>query len=264
MTEKPKTYADIRKIDVSEHIEKKNNLSYLSWAWAVDTLFLHDNDAEWEYLEPTVFHDGTVMVHCVVTAFGKKRKAHLPVMDYKNQAIPNPGAFQMNTAMQRCLVKAIAHHGLGLYIYAGEDLPEGSKEKEITLEQKQFERDFSYNLALCKTVEEIEELSAEHGDLPDVLTDSISMRIKGLKAGTVFPPAVFGFVSVAEALDFGKNAKQTIDGSKLEYLEQWMQDNDHKIKALDKTLKAAVYNKDGSPSERLFKAYEDRLKKESK
>jgi hypothetical protein len=70
----------------------------------------------------------TMMVYCTVTAFGKPRTAHLPVMDYKNQPIPNPNAFQINTAMQRVLVKAIALHGLGLYIYAGEDLPEGEKQ----------------------------------------------------------------------------------------------------------------------------------------
>jgi hypothetical protein len=53
--------------------------------------------------------------------------AQLPVMDYRNKAIPNPDAFAVNTAMQRCLAKAIALHGLGLYIYAGEDLPDEDK-----------------------------------------------------------------------------------------------------------------------------------------
>ncbi|CAM8361925.1 Single-strand annealing protein SAK3 [Candidatus Methylopumilus planktonicus] len=63
------------------------------------------------------------MVFCKVTAFGKSRIAQLPVMDFRNQAIPNPNAYQVNTAMQRCLAKAISLHGIGLYIYAGEDLP---------------------------------------------------------------------------------------------------------------------------------------------
>jgi hypothetical protein len=58
--------------------------------------------------------------------------AHLPVMDHRNKAIPNPDAFQANVAMQRCLVKAIALHGLGLYIYAGEDLPVGEPEPQIS------------------------------------------------------------------------------------------------------------------------------------
>jgi hypothetical protein len=63
------------------------------------------------------------MIYCTVTAFGISRTAQLPVMDYRNQPIPNPNAFQVNTAMQRCLAKAIALHGIGLYIYNGEDLP---------------------------------------------------------------------------------------------------------------------------------------------
>ena len=116
-------YLELRKIDVSEHIEKKNNLSYLSWAWAVDTLLQQDPSATWEYKEPVKFGE-TLMVFCSVTAFGKTMTAQLPVMDYRNKAIPNPDAFAVNTAMQRALAKAIALHGLGLYIYAGEDLPD--------------------------------------------------------------------------------------------------------------------------------------------
>lgn len=119
-------YAEIRKINVNDHIEKKNGLSYLSWAWAVDQLLMLDPTATWEYGEPKQFGE-TVMVFCTVTAFGKSMTAQLPVMDYRNKAIPNPDAFAVNTAMQRCLAKAIALHGLGLYIYAGEDLPDDDK-----------------------------------------------------------------------------------------------------------------------------------------
>ena len=115
-------YEELRKIDVSEKIERKNSLSYLSWAWAVDTLLIHDPAATWSYAEPAKFGE-TLMVFCTVTAFGKSMTAQLPVMDYRNKSIPNPDSFAVNTAMQRCLAKAIALHGLGLYIYAGEDLP---------------------------------------------------------------------------------------------------------------------------------------------
>lgn len=114
-------YLDLRKIDVSDKIEKKNNLSYLSWAWAVDTLLQHDPSATWTYGQPVLFGE-TMMVFCTVTAFGKSMTAQLPVMDYRNKAIPNPDAFAVNTAMQRCLAKAIALHGLGLSLYVGEDL----------------------------------------------------------------------------------------------------------------------------------------------
>ena len=114
-------YAEIRKINVNDHIEKKNGLSYLSWAWAVDQLLMLDSTATWEYGEPKQFGE-TVMVFCTVNAFGKSMTAQLPVMDYRNKAIPNPDAFAVNTAMQRCLAKAIALHGLGLSLYVGEDL----------------------------------------------------------------------------------------------------------------------------------------------
>jgi hypothetical protein len=116
-------YSELRKINVNEHIEKKNGLSYLSWAWAVDTLLQNDPAATWFYGQPVAFGE-SLMVFCTVNAFGKSMTAQLPVMDYRNKAIPSPDAMAVNTAMQRCLAKAIALHGLGLYIYAGEDLPQ--------------------------------------------------------------------------------------------------------------------------------------------
>lgn len=116
-------YAELAKINVNDHTEKKNNLTYLSWAWAVDTLMRLDENASWSYGQPITYAD-TLMVFCTVKAFGRERTAQLPVMDYKNKAILNPDAMSVNTAMQRCLAKAIALHGIGLYIYAGEDLPE--------------------------------------------------------------------------------------------------------------------------------------------
>ena len=115
-------YADLAKINVNEHTEKKANLTYLSWAWAVDQLLTNDPEATWAYGEPVKFGE-TLMVFCEVSAFGKRMTAQLPVMDHRNKAIPNPDAMAVNTAMQRCLAKAIALHGIGLYIYAGEDLP---------------------------------------------------------------------------------------------------------------------------------------------
>ena len=115
-------YQDIRNINVSDYIEKKNGLNYLSWSWALDQLLLLDENASWEYLEPQYFND-TMMVFCRVHVFGKSRTAQLPVMDYLNRPIVNPNAFQVNTAMQRCLAKAISLHGIGLYLYSGEDLP---------------------------------------------------------------------------------------------------------------------------------------------
>ena len=117
-------YTELRKINVNDYIEHKNGLAYLSWSWAVDQLLQLDESATWEYAEPRYFGE-TMMVFCTVHAFGKSRTAQLPVMDVRNRAIVNPDAFSVNTAMQRCLAKAISLHGLGMYLYAGEDLPQG-------------------------------------------------------------------------------------------------------------------------------------------
>jgi len=115
-------FTKLASVDVSKHVEKKQGLSYLSWSWAVDQLMRHDHLANWVFHDPIMFGE-TMMVSCTVTAFGKPMTMHLPVMDHRNQAIKNPDAFQVNKNMMRCLVKAIACHGLGLYIYSGEDLP---------------------------------------------------------------------------------------------------------------------------------------------
>lgn len=114
-------------LDVSKHVEKKNNLSYLSWAWAVAELMKADPSANWQIHAPTTYPDGTMMVACTVTAFDKPIYMWLPVMDHRNKAIQNPNAFDINKNQMRCLVKAISCHGLGLYIYAGEDLPEAAE-----------------------------------------------------------------------------------------------------------------------------------------
>ena len=115
-------YEQLASINVNDHVEKKNGLSSLSWTWALDQLLRLDPEASWSYAEPKLYAD-TLMVFCTVRAFGRERTAHLPVMDHKHRAIPNPDAFQVNTAMQRALAKGCALHGLGMYIYGGEDLP---------------------------------------------------------------------------------------------------------------------------------------------
>jgi hypothetical protein len=119
-------FKELSKINVNQHTEKKNGLTYLSWAWAVDQLLQNDPAATWSYGEPVKFGE-TVMVFCTVTAFGKSMTSQLPVIDFRNKAISNPDAMAVNTAMQRCLAKAIALHGIGLYIYAGEDIPQEDK-----------------------------------------------------------------------------------------------------------------------------------------
>lgn len=124
-------YTRLAAINVNEKTEHKGNLTYLSWAWAVDQMQRLDPAANWEYGSPVYFAE-TLMVFCSVTFFGKTMTAQLPVMDHRNKAVKNPDSFQVNTAMQRCLAKAIALHGLGLYIYAGEDLPPDEADVPMT------------------------------------------------------------------------------------------------------------------------------------
>lgn len=118
-------------VNVGDKIEKKNGLSYLSWSWAWAELkkrfpeanyTVYENAAGWNY-----FTDGrTCWVKTGVTVNGIEHIEYLPVMNFKNQSIPADGvtSFDVNKAIQRSLTKAVARHGLGLYIYAGEDLPE--------------------------------------------------------------------------------------------------------------------------------------------
>lgn len=124
------TYAELSKINVNSQTEKKGNLTYLSWAWAVDHLLRNDPDAFWEFPEPKYFGK-TVMVYCNVTAFGKTMKMQLPVMDHRNNAIPDPDTRKISDASMRCLAKCIACFGIGLYIYAGEDLPSGEDQPDV-------------------------------------------------------------------------------------------------------------------------------------
>lgn len=124
-------FTTLSKINVNQHTEKKGRFTYLSWTFAVSEAMKADPMTVWAFREPMVFPDGTMMVHCDVTMFGKSIYMFLPVMNNQNKAIPKPNAFDVNSAMMRCLVKAIAAHGLGLYIYAGEDLPEEEKQAQV-------------------------------------------------------------------------------------------------------------------------------------
>lgn len=121
-------FARLNAINVSEHIEKKGGFSYLSWPFAVAQLRLADPAACWEVRRfnglPYLFSEIGVFVEVAVTVQGVTLSQIHPVLDGRNRPILAPTAFDINTSIQRCLVKAIALHGLGLYIYAGEDLPQ--------------------------------------------------------------------------------------------------------------------------------------------
>lgn len=148
--DKTNHFSELAAINVSDRIEKKSGMSYLSWPFAVDQLMRADSSANWQFHDPVMYGE-TMMVSCTVTAFGKPITMHLPVMDHRNQAIKNPDAFQVNKNMMRCLVKAIACHGLGLYIYAGEDLPHDDGQPAYSLDSILSAISTSKTLDILKT-----------------------------------------------------------------------------------------------------------------
>lgn len=134
-------YTTLSAVDVGEKIEKKGRLSYLSWAWAWGELKKRYPDAKSRVYEREdgrpYWDDGrTCWVKCSVTVEGEEIVEYLPIMDSRNLSIPleKVTSMEVNKAVQRCVTKAIARHGLGLYIYAGEDLPE--KDAEAKAAQK--------------------------------------------------------------------------------------------------------------------------------
>ena len=131
MENKKSVFEVLNAINVNEHTEKKNNLTYLSWAWAWATVKKNFPDAYYtiyENRDGLNYHtDGrTCWVKTGVTINGLEHIEYLPVMDFRNASISldKVTSFDVNKAIQRSLTKAVARHGLGLYIYAGEDLPE--------------------------------------------------------------------------------------------------------------------------------------------
>jgi hypothetical protein len=155
MSETTSVFEALNRVNVTGHTEQKNGLTYLSWAWAwaevkklyPDTVY-KIYERETEYGPVNYFTDGrTCWVKTGVTINGLEHIEELPVMDFKNKAIPYEAvtSTDVNKTIQRSLTKACARHGLGLYIYAGEDLPEEEKveqqktnEKEVTEELKKL------------------------------------------------------------------------------------------------------------------------------
>ena len=141
--EKKSVFETLNSINVNDKTEKKNGLTYLSWAWAWGeakkkypeaSYTIYENNEGWNY-----FTDGkTCWVKTGVTIADLEHIEYLPVMDYRNKSITvdSVTSFDVNKAIQRSLTKALARHGLGLYIYAGEDLPEGETEPEPKVDQK--------------------------------------------------------------------------------------------------------------------------------
>ena len=153
----PNYFTELDRVDVTKHIEKKGRFSYLSWAYAVRELKKLHPTATWHVHEydhvvtgvSTVAKVPFIKTECgyfvkVTVIVNDVEQAHThPVLDNYNKTIDTPNAFEINTSIQRCLVKAIALHGLGIHIYAGEDLPPSppldttQQKKLLTLLEKQ-------------------------------------------------------------------------------------------------------------------------------
>jgi hypothetical protein len=140
---KKSAWETLSKINVNDHTEKKNGLTYLSWAWAWGVLKDNYPDATFEkHIQPNgmpyiIDANGFAYVQVTVTVDGISATELFPVLDYKNKAVVKPDSFAINTAMQRALAKAISYHGLGHYIYAGEDLPQSEDAPQSPAEAPQ-------------------------------------------------------------------------------------------------------------------------------
>ena len=139
-------FSTLNDINVNGHVEKKNGLSYLSWAWAWAEVKKNFPDAIYtiyENKDGLFYHtDGqTAWVKTGVTINGIEHIEYLPVMDMRNKSIRIDAitSFDVNKAIQRSLTKACARHGLGLYIYAGEDLPESEQEPLVPTKDEMAE-----------------------------------------------------------------------------------------------------------------------------
>ena len=167
-------FETLNNINVNGNTETKNGLTYLSWAWAWAevkknypnaTYTVYENAQGWNY-----HTDGkTCWVKTGVTIDGLEHIEYLPVMDYKNNSIPadKVTSFDVNKAIQRSLTKACARHGLGLYIYAGEDLPEAEKNApKPMITQEQIAEFAALGIRVERTlqrygVEKVEDLTEE-------------------------------------------------------------------------------------------------------
>lgn len=136
-------FAALNQVNCAEHVEKKNGFSYLSWPFAIAELRKRYPTATWEVVrfdgKPYLQTECGFFVEVAVTVEGVRLSQIHPVLDHRNKPIPQPDTFQINTSIQRCLVKAIALHGLGLFIYAGEDLPEETPQSAKSVPKAVFD-----------------------------------------------------------------------------------------------------------------------------
>ena len=164
-------FSELLKVDVNEHKQQKGRFSYLSWPFAVSELRKAAPDATWETIhfdgKPFMVTECGYFVEVAVTVDGITLAQIHPVLNHQNKTIEKPNAFDINTSIQRCLVKAIALHGLGLYIYSGEDLPEGTEEPEVTLVKA---------IEYLKTAKDLDDLDVKSGNISEKVYAQLHIR----------------------------------------------------------------------------------------
>ena len=166
MEKKQTVFERLSAINVNEHVEKKDNLTYLSWAWAWSETKRACPDATYKILETEYDEALGFMCHTTVTIEGETLGMWLPVMDGKNKSMKKQAytystkygdkqvdaatTFDINKTLMRCLVKNLAMFGLGIYIYAGEDLPEGESVARVESTKKATPKEESDLIELKK------------------------------------------------------------------------------------------------------------------
>ena len=181
-------YKKLSKVNVNDKTEAKNGLTYLSWAWAwgvlkehypTATYTVYENPQGWNY-----FTDGrTAWVKTGVTVEGLEHIEYLPVMDFRNKSIPldNLTSFDVNKSIQRSLTKAISRHGLGLYIFAGEDLPEDSTPNTEYKANKMVVSGGQEEKIRENTVLQLDELFAKLGKEEQTKVNNYLLKVGALK-----------------------------------------------------------------------------------
>lgn len=144
-------FNELNSKDVNDHVEQKNGLTYLAWSYAHEELkkidanysikvheFPHPDVDQDDYFVPYLTTPEGYFVQVSVTVKNQTETEWLPVLDFRNKSLPKGKAttFDINKAQKRCFVKAAALHGLGLYIYSGEEVPKASDNTITELEEK--------------------------------------------------------------------------------------------------------------------------------
>ena len=176
---------------MNDHTEKKQNLTYLSWAWAWAEALKADPAASFRVHTFSTAQDGaspvmkigdTGMVWVDVTLNGRTRTGFLPVMDHRNKPISEPDAFQVNTAIMRCMTKTLSLFGLGLYIYAGEDLPDEEAEPKPEVKRQRTANNEEEMLLFAEGLMKFVDLATDEKSLRNYWKANQS-RIDALKDG---------------------------------------------------------------------------------